>query len=542
MIFSNSDVIRRVNADFVPVALKAGLIDNPPDNDEGRLYREIGRSKILPQGVCVVNSAGKVLDWVFMFDDDKAVLDFLDHAKKRFAEFPDATKPFAAERFKGFPSQKLANVDDSGKVMPMVDRHREGESCPAKPRVPQGTLLARVFGRALDKDGKPAADTVRQENYLEDRFHVPVVRQEGLAKALAAAGTNRFKIDDDLARVFISHAFMGELDLNPLGDLNGSKCEHMDCAFSGQKIVAVGNGPVWVRIDGESEVAGVAGQGQDDHGALWQHRVKLSWAGLIEMNGNRMTRLLLLARGTEKLTRGNKKEESSRLRGRRAVFIDLDNGVRYGIIGQPVAVEETSSGHQAQVPDEARKMLRHEFGGPFVVSRDAVQVELQLTNEQKEKLNQNLLEFLPDAVQFFRKMERVSGDEREQQFAAYRRKARKNLAALLNETLNKSQRTRLRQLELQREGLRDGEIWELLHLEEDQRKQFMGLIMQAHQKIQPLLKEAQKTGNLREVQGKVIKVRDDLEADLRAKLTDDQKSQWKEMLGKPMDPAALFDL
>ena len=56
--------------------LKAGLVNNPPDNDEGRLYREIGRSKILPQGVCVVNSAGKVLDWVFMFDDDKSVLDF----------------------------------------------------------------------------------------------------------------------------------------------------------------------------------------------------------------------------------------------------------------------------------------------------------------------------------------------------------------------------------------------------------------------------------------------------------------------------------
>ena len=28
-------------------------------------------------------------------------------------------------------------------------------------------------------------------------------------------------------------------------------------------------------------------------------------------------------------------------------------------------------------------------------------------------------------------------------------------------------------------------------------KQFMGLIMQAHQKIQPLLEEAQKTGNLK---------------------------------------------
>ena len=40
----------------------------------------------------------------------------------------------------------------------------------------------------------------------------------------------------------------------------------------------------------------------------------------------------------------------------------------------------------------------------------------------------------------------------------------------------------------------------------------------------------------------MIKIRDDLEADLRAKLTDDQTSQWKEMLGNPMDPKALFDL
>ena len=43
------------------------------------------------------------------------------------------------------------------------------------------------------------ADTVRQENYVEDRFHVPVVRQEALAKALAAAGTERFRLADDLA-------------------------------------------------------------------------------------------------------------------------------------------------------------------------------------------------------------------------------------------------------------------------------------------------------------------------------------------------------
>ena len=138
MIFSNADVIRRVNADFVPVALKAGLVNDPPDNDEGRLYREIGRSKILPQGICVVNSAGKVLDWVFMFDDDKSVFAFLDHARERFAKYTDANKPFSAERYMKFPSERLADIEDNGKVVPVVERHPEGTSCPGTPQAGAG--------------------------------------------------------------------------------------------------------------------------------------------------------------------------------------------------------------------------------------------------------------------------------------------------------------------------------------------------------------------------------------------------------------------
>ena len=88
------------------MALKAGLVNNPPTTRKGRLYREIGRSKILPQGICVINSACKVLAWAEMFDDDKSVLAFLDHCSQRFAQFPDAQKRFPAERYLKFPSQK----------------------------------------------------------------------------------------------------------------------------------------------------------------------------------------------------------------------------------------------------------------------------------------------------------------------------------------------------------------------------------------------------------------------------------------------------
>jgi hypothetical protein len=358
VIFSNADVIRRVNADFVPVALKAGLVDHPPDNGEGRLYREIRRSRILPQGVCVVNSAGKVLDWVFMFDDDKSVLAFLDHAQKRYAKFPDTKKPFPAERYMNFPSQQLADIDDNGKTVPIVERHAEGENCPAKPRVKQGTIIARAFGRALNNDGQPVADTVRQENYVEDRFNVPVASQEALAQALAGAGTERFKIADDLASLLVSHAFMGELDVNPFGGINGSTCQRRDCTFWGQKVQSDASGPVrvQVQIEGESHVEGAARDGQNGAGPPWKHKVTLAWAGLIEMKENRMTRLLLVARGTEKLQRVNKGRELAQLPGGHAVFIDLDCGVRYGIIGEPVPIAEAGSADHDEVPEQARKI------------------------------------------------------------------------------------------------------------------------------------------------------------------------------------------
>ena len=120
----------------------------PPDDEEGRLYREIGRSKTAPQGICVVNSAGKVLDWVLMFDDDKSVLAFLDHAYKRFAKFPDAKKPVAAERYMKFPSQKVPDVEDCGKALSHPRTPRERNALPRRATAAGRDLEARLFGRA----------------------------------------------------------------------------------------------------------------------------------------------------------------------------------------------------------------------------------------------------------------------------------------------------------------------------------------------------------------------------------------------------------
>ena len=101
-------------------------------------------------------------------------------------------------------------------------------------------ILAAVQAGALscllkDIDAEGLADAVRQEHYVEDRFHVPVAMQETLAKALADAGAERFRLADDLARLLVSHAFLGQLDVNPLGSAPGDKGALNHCDFRAQR-------------------------------------------------------------------------------------------------------------------------------------------------------------------------------------------------------------------------------------------------------------------------------------------------------------------
>jgi hypothetical protein len=543
-VFSNPEVIRRVNADFVPVALKAGLVNNPTDDEEGQLCREIGRSKVAPQGICVVNSAGKVLAWTVAFDDDKSVLAFLDHCLTRFAQFPDAHEPVAAERYGMFPSRKGADVADNGKAPVISDRHPEGKHCPGATRVRPGTVLARVFGRALDKDGMPLADTVRQEHYVEDRFHVPVAMQETLTMALADSGTERFRLADDLARLLVSHAFLGQLDVNPLaGTPGGGKGALKQCEFWARKVEEGGNDPVRLRIEGESEAAGASNGGGSD-GRLWEHEVKLAWEGIFEIKKDRVSRLLLVARGSEKLKWGNK--NLSELKGRADVTvlmgghaIDLSCPVRYGIIGEPVVDGEAGAAEPAdQIPEEAGRQITETLGPPFLVFRDKVQEELKLTDEQKKKLEKRLQDTVQHAMQFFQQLGDKPPEEREKLLHAYVEKAQENLAAFLQGLLKEEQLKRLRQVMLQREGLLalgDGEVMKELEITDAQRQQFFKVVQEMQKKIEPVLKEAQKGGRPEEIRPRVMKIRDEHVGRIGALLSDAQKKQWKQLLGKPLD-------
>jgi len=105
----------------------------------------------------------------------------------------------------------------------------------------------------------------------------------------------------------------------------------------------------------------------------------------------------------------------------------------------------------AQVPDENRKQLIEALGTPFIVFRDKVLDELKVSDEQREKLMQYLMEQIMETGPFLDSLTET-GQEREKKLSAHRKNALEKLAKHLKEVLQPGQPNRLRQVTLQQEG------------------------------------------------------------------------------------------
>jgi len=265
---------------------------------------------------------------------------------KRYNEFPDAKKPVPAERYMRFPSHKLGDVEDTVQAIRIPDSHANGRRCPAKPALQEGTLVGRVIGRAMDAAGKPMTDVVLQENYLEARFEVPLEAQALLAKAVADAGSNRFEVPDAFVNSVVRHAYLGQLDVNPSGGPTiGGKIDRKSSEFWAHRVSDVNKTTVRVRITGRSNIAGsVANDGRRSDGRRWQHSVELEWEGYLDVQGERLTHLVLSANGHERLTWGNplaKLTTKNVIRNLPAGrTLDVDGAVRYGLIAVPCSADE----------------------------------------------------------------------------------------------------------------------------------------------------------------------------------------------------------
>jgi len=344
-VFSREDVVRRINTQFVPVALKAALVNNPPDGIEGAFIAEISRSKPAPQGVCVANGAGKVLAWTLSFDNDAQVPKFLDHALDRHKQFPDAKKAVPTQRFQSFPGRFMREAPDTRVKLPTLAQHGKTNHCPATPPKARGTLIARVWGRRVEKNGELCQNCISQENYIEDIFDVPIAMQREVARAAKTDG--RFRLPDALVRHMATYTYLGQLDVRPIASpvpQSRSKIHELEWwAEPAPSVKGSQRYCITGKTDVETNHAGRAGGVGRFH-----HRVSLQWRGFFDLRENAIINLGLWAEGQEQLQWGNRvlqvTPEPPVARLMAGKFINLDSPVRYGITGQPARGKEVWQG------------------------------------------------------------------------------------------------------------------------------------------------------------------------------------------------------
>lgn len=272
--------------------------------------------------MCVVNAGGQALAWAMNHEKAQDILSFLDHGLEQFRKNPEGQEPVMTERYTEYPNQRLKEYRMEARGTPMPPGHRDGEICPWPHPRPRGTVVARLVGRALDKDGKPVTDTLRQSFYTEDGFDIAVKTQETLARVLADAGTEPILLPLELTRDWVKHAYMGVLDVQPLDNLGRSKGEIKRCHFVAQK-VGPGKGRVLWRVEGDSEAFIDDKMNHGIPGDL--HEINLKWQGFMEMAGDHMAALVLSARGKENL-----KFQSAQGGSR----FDMAGSVRFGVLGE----------------------------------------------------------------------------------------------------------------------------------------------------------------------------------------------------------------
>jgi len=183
--------------------------------------------------------------------------------------------------------------------------------------------------------------------------------------------------------------------------------------------------------------------------------------------------------------------------------------------------------------EEARAHFLHDLGGPFFVSRDKVQADLQLSDEQKHKLRVTMTGYVQETM----KVQKLSGAERKQAMQSLRQKSYKELEEFLKEILAPGQLKRFVELKLQYDMpmimLRPDVVKEL-NITDEQRQQFMTLVQEMQKVVAPLIQESRSGGNPQEILAKVTKLRLDCQGKIEALLSDAQKTQWKEMTGTPL--------
>lgn len=143
------------------------------------------------------------------------------------------------------------------------------------------------------------------------------------------------------------------------------------------------------------------------------------------------------------------------------------------------SVTQSNNSTPSTAGAQNEKARKHPSGEPSIITRDYIQDELKLSDDQKHKLQKTS----PDFRQVLGSQEKTW--------------------AFLEETLSAEQLKRFDQLELQHEGppaLFRPEIAKTLQITGEQLNQFMGLVQEMRKKLEPLIKEAKSAANPQEME------------------------------------------
>jgi hypothetical protein len=309
-VLSREDVINKINANFVPVSVRATDLNNPPPNEEGALLRSIRPYCLEQQGMFVLNEDGQVLTAVVLFDSTRAITDYLDFSLAQFREHSQMAEPsnWSARRFAKYPSMAAPSIAAIANRNSASDpEHAAGRAClsgacqipfSAKP----AGLIVNMVARSIEANGHFSADVIHQEHYSQDQLIIPLQLQQYIAALVTGTTGQAVRLPDMLGQILMMHAYLGNMDVQPVSSPMGAHSDIQACEFYAALVPGQRN---IYRVYGKTNVCA---QGASPHGAGLPggmvNQVQLSWYGFFKLSDGQMTALSLLATGEQKLQWG----------------------------------------------------------------------------------------------------------------------------------------------------------------------------------------------------------------------------------------------
>jgi Spy/CpxP family protein refolding chaperone len=175
-------------------------------------------------------------------------------------------------------------------------------------------------------------------------------------------------------------------------------------------------------------------------------------------------------------------------------------------------------------------------GGANLLRRPEVQAELKLTDDQKTKVNDMLAKLREDMQGRIQDLRDASPEERQKIMAEMQADQTKRVNAILNT----DQQKRFKEISLQQQGysaLAMPDVQADLKLTDDQKSKIKEILQHQGEAQREIFQNAQ--GDREAARSKMEALRKETDDKIAALLTDDQKNQWKAMLGTPfkLEPA-----